>query len=622
MRNICTIVLVIFLSFFVFNVSEVLAEKVKYVFLFLVNSGNNNSISEVNITDVNNVVEVTRHYTVPSGYYGNPSRTAIDRDGNCWVGNRATNTLVKLGNYGKGTCVDRNRNGKIDTNLDINGNGVIDSNEMIYGIDEDECVLVNAIIGENVFTEIAQFSCPGCHCSQFAIGTYNFPKPIKIQKGVRKFRIWCTESYGGENCQFKFKIDGEWISKTGSYSFGTITGKYAQSGCCSGSNFEGCGQLSYTQLTTNNDWRTDDLWASCDYCDFHMELEFNLNKDVYLEAIDYFSDDGMHIYTDAPIIRSLTDGHGVRAVCVDAQNNVYAGMFGEQKVYKLNKNGDILKVIDLSSVGCNPYGCVVDKNGLVWVSCVSQYSIVKYDPKTDSVNKYYYGKQVYGITPTADGNGVVISGFGYYTVWRIDLNGNTVWSSYAPYESRGVTVDRDDNVYLAATSGGYVCKYDKNGNMLKCVSGVCSSPTGIGLDYRDNVWVACYGDGKIVALKNDTLDIITQKVIGANHYVYSDWTGYILGEIVAPPSPHPEVEIPESLFGLLELLLSPIMILIVFSAGIGYYAESRAKSGGYIFLLIFTCMLLAFSIFTNLIPKWIIILAIVVFIGAVFLMKR
>ncbi len=57
------------------------------------------------------------------------SRTAIDKYGNAWVGSRGDGTLVKIAgnpNY----CVDRNKNGMIETSFDVNKDGKITSDEV------------------------------------------------------------------------------------------------------------------------------------------------------------------------------------------------------------------------------------------------------------------------------------------------------------------------------------------------------------------------------------------------------------------------------------------------------------------------------------------------------------
>jgi hypothetical protein len=344
-----------------------------YVYLFVPDS-NYNAISEVNITDPSNPREITRHRTVPFAWGGNPSRTAIDHYGNAWIGNRDTNTLIKVGNLGLGTCVDKNGNGVIDTSRDLNNNGNLDD-DTIADFGQDECIL--------------------------------------------------------------------------------------------------------------------------------MEIPLN-----YLERV-YFG-----------------NSVGVRAVCIDGSDNVYAGMYGFQKLFYVDgKTGSVLRVIDL---GCSPYGCIVDKNGIVWVSCINEKTVVKYNPRDGSLNTYYQDIYVYGITPTPEGDGLIFNGWTDSTVRKIGLNGNTIWSVSGPYQGRGITVDKNGYIYAVGTYYGEVRKYDKNGNQLKRVTGICSFPYGIGLDYYDNVWVAC--EGVIVRLDKE-LNVLNLIGFDGTHYVYSDWTGYLLKEI-------------------------------------------------------------------------------------------
>ena len=366
--------LVLFTLIFLF----IFLKQVKaYVYLFVPDS-NYDAISEVNITDPSNPREITRHRTVPSNLYGNPSRTAIDHYGNAWIGNRETNTLIKVGNLGLGTCVDKNRNGVIDTSRDLNNNGNLDD-DTIVDFEQDECILME----------------------------------VSLYYSQRQY-------IGGEN--------------------------------------------------------------------------------------------------------------GVRAVCIDGSDNVYAGMYGLQKLFYVDgRTGNVLREIDLD---CHPYGCIVDKNGIVWVSCVHDYKVVKYNPRDGSLNTYYQGVYVYGITPTPEGDGLVFNGWESSVVRKIGLNGDTIWSvegwDQTPYQGRGITVDKDGYIYAVGTYFGEVRKYDKNGNQLKGVRHICNSPYGIGLDYYDNVWVAC--EGSIVRLDKE-LNVLNSLSFDGTHYVYSDWTGYLLKEI-------------------------------------------------------------------------------------------
>ncbi len=69
---------------------------------------------------------------------GDPSRTAVDLEGNCWVGCRGSGRATFIINEKK-DCIDKNGNGKIETSFDTNGDGKISTGEMLpYG--KDECI--------------------------------------------------------------------------------------------------------------------------------------------------------------------------------------------------------------------------------------------------------------------------------------------------------------------------------------------------------------------------------------------------------------------------------------------------------------------------------------------------
>lgn len=106
-------------------------------FIWVPNSAEN-TVSKV---DTRTGAELGRYYTCSSGVTGNPSRTTIDQQGNCWVANRNSGSIVKIGLLESGQYVDRNGNGIIDTSRDNNADGLITPDEMLpWG--QDECVLV------------------------------------------------------------------------------------------------------------------------------------------------------------------------------------------------------------------------------------------------------------------------------------------------------------------------------------------------------------------------------------------------------------------------------------------------------------------------------------------------
>lgn len=102
-------------------------------FIWVPNSSEG-TISKINTTTG---MELGRYRVGPGN--ADPSRTTVDLQGNCWVGNRGIGTVVKVGLSENGQCVDRNGNGKIDTSTN--------ATPLAWG--EDECVLFEVVMADN-----------------------------------------------------------------------------------------------------------------------------------------------------------------------------------------------------------------------------------------------------------------------------------------------------------------------------------------------------------------------------------------------------------------------------------------------------------------------------------------
>lgn len=337
--------------------------------LWIPNSREGNSISKVNSFDAN---EIGRYYTVPGEVSGNPSRVALDKKGNVWIGNRDTRTLIKIGLLENNQCIDKNNNGIIETSRDSNMNGVIDINE-ILPFKQDECFLLEVSLGD-------------------------------------------------------------------------------------GDKYE------------------------------------NFNNE------------------------------GVRAVCIDKNDNVYAGIYREKRLYYVDgNNGNILHIKDLPS---SPYGCFVDDNGIVWISTATE-NLLRYDPTTDSVTSSRYNECiVYGIAPCFNEDCLVVSCWNRNRLLKIDTN--TLIRIFSEStgdltDGRGIIVDKDNNIYTVFSRNNVLVKYNKNGKELQQTS-TCETPRGVGIDFFGKVWVAC-ADSYIIRYDSN-LNPEKSNAFGTDHYVYNYFTSY------------------------------------------------------------------------------------------------
>ena len=106
------------------------SSSIKFTMLWVANSGEG-TISKI---DTESGKETGRYLVC-----GDPSRTAVDLEGACWVGCRGDGKVAKIA-LDPAKCIDKNGNGTIETSKDLDGNGVISGAEMLPA-NTDECVL-------------------------------------------------------------------------------------------------------------------------------------------------------------------------------------------------------------------------------------------------------------------------------------------------------------------------------------------------------------------------------------------------------------------------------------------------------------------------------------------------
>jgi len=115
------------------------SEEVKLAYLWVANSGENT---------VSKIDTVTGKEAGRYAVCANPSRTAVDLYGDVWAACRNDGAVAKISVYEK-NCIDKNKDGKIQTSKDLNNSGKIESNEM-YPKGQDECLLLLAYPGGSI----------------------------------------------------------------------------------------------------------------------------------------------------------------------------------------------------------------------------------------------------------------------------------------------------------------------------------------------------------------------------------------------------------------------------------------------------------------------------------------
>jgi uncharacterized repeat protein (TIGR01451 family) len=353
-----------------------LSESSQSAFSYIwVPNSNEGTVSKV---DTLTGLELARYRTSTLSY-SSPSRTTVDLDGNCWVGNRQTGTVVKIGLFENGGYIDRDLDGVIDTCHDLDGNGVITADELLpWG--EDECVIYEVVL------------IPGLECT-YAPGDYNGP--------------YANDS--GNPGPRGIAVDSQnnvWIGCYG-------TGKYYY---VSGSNghilkvvdVSMTGHTPYGAVIDQNGI----LWSSGAYGNSVLRLDPSDNSSITIN-LGHFSygiglDRNNHLfvtgwnYACLSRINTLTGEIEwtkpspvySRGVAVNDDGDVWIANSTAGTVTRYSNDGDYKATI---IVGNTPTGVSIDNNGKVWVVDNDDEYIHRISPtrnETDSAGNIVNGVEL------------------------------------------------------------------------------------------------------------------------------------------------------------------------------------------------------------------------------------
>jgi len=303
---------------------------------------------------------------------GDPSRTTVDLQGNCWVGNRRAGTVVKIGLHEAGQYIDRNGNGIIDTSRDLNGDGDIAGAEiLLWG--EDECVLHEVVLVEGY---------QGVYVPGEYTGPYDTDKWGVAPRGLAVdaennlwVGTWSTMKYyyiNGSTGEILQTVD---VSPWDHHAYGAVIDKNGV--------LWSSGQMGYHIL------RLDPSG------DFPTIRRVNMGHFVYGLGLDYLDHLFVSAWSDLRLSRvnitteaiewrqykaELLEARGV--VCT-SDNDVWVVSTYRGNVYRYDNEGVLRAVID---VGDGPTGVAVDWAGKVWVCNSGDEYIKRIDPATNTVD--------------------------------------------------------------------------------------------------------------------------------------------------------------------------------------------------------------------------------------------
>ncbi|MBI5679399.1 MAG: DUF11 domain-containing protein [Methanobacterium sp.] len=417
-----------------------------YPFIWVPNS-NEGTVSKVNtITGL----EIARYRTGPYTY-ANPSRTTVDLEGSCWVGNRNIGSAVKIGLFENGGYLDRNNNGIIETSRDLNGDGVImNTKDPVTGADiieilpwgQDECVLWEVILipgSEGNYT-------PGSYKGTYANDYYNpGPRGLAIDS---QNNIWIG-TYGTQKYYYINGSTGQIIrtvnvSSVNHSPYGAVID---QNGILWSSGNTGNNVL---RLDTSNDSFTRINVPHTAY-----GLALDRNNHLFVSGLNYYRITRINILTG--IIEWTKTAAYAQGITVTDDGDIWSANNVQGTVTRYSNNGDIKATIP---VGNTPTGVSADNQGKLWVVDNGDEYIHRINPEKvnseDIVNGIELSKRLVGGTHYgySDMTGVlsntITSNKG---TWRVihDSEVNNVlwgaisWNSFEPQGTRITVRARSSN---------------------------------------------------------------------------------------------------------------------------------------------------------------------------------
>lgn len=383
--------------------------------------------------------ELGRYRVSPLGDAASPSRTTVDLNGNCWVGNRGIGTVVKTGQFETGQWEDRNANGVCDTSKDLNNDGDITGSEILPWAN-DECVLKEVTL----FGALGTYTPGETHGYDGSV----IPRALAVDGNNN---IWA----GAYNSMKYYYINGNTgniirtvdVSSQGHHPYGAVVDKYGKlwSSSIDSHILKIDPSTDPATLTKISLPGMTCYGIGLDYLGHIFASGWDTNKLARINIVTNMVD----------WIKEATFLASSRGVVCTADNNVWVANSTGNSVTRYDNDGNFFGKID---VGSTPTGVAVDNKGKVWVCDLGDDAIHRIDPGTNTVDltkhllnsagHYSYSDMTGAVARTITTKlgtwNVIFDGDDMDTPWS-----NVSWTSYEPAGTLVTTRVRSSNDGLA-----------------------------------------------------------------------------------------------------------------------------------------------------------------------------
>jgi DNA-binding beta-propeller fold protein YncE len=246
-----------------------------------------------------------------------------------------------------------------------------------------------------------------------------------------------------------------------------------------------------------------------------------------------------------------------RGLAIDRFGDVWVGLYNDRTIARLDpSDGTVLGTYD---VGVRVYGLAIDRTGLIWIAALNDNAIVAFDPEALEVIGTFEPEgcvRPYGIAVDANGD----LWLGNWTCddvlhlvrSTLDTPGGPEFRRYdhpTLSRTRGITIDSEGMVYVAASGTERVAKLDPtiaaraaagetgpDGEALSpwvWTVETCEDPIGLGVANDGDIWAVCNRADSTERFAPDGTSR-GRTDVGDAPYSYSDITGFQLRNFTAP----------------------------------------------------------------------------------------
>ncbi len=294
-----------------------------------------------------------------------------------------------------------------------------------------------------------------------------------------------------------------------------------------------------------------------------IDTSKDTNANGVIDASEVLADDECVLWTVFPdgtggCLGGTDIGPGcTRAAAVDANNNIWVGMWSSKKVYKLEgSTGATLSSLQIDE---RPYGFAIDADQKLWMSSRSPHSLVKIDVETNTklgVFNAPEGNRPYGLAIDHLGK-VWVGSTHNFGMLRFDPDTETfteLGDNPLRGFTRGVAVLLDETNGVVTGSRVYSvhhttpsdCSADPGQHRTVSVHDAATlqelppidlgedhGPVGVAIDVQGNLLTVNQCTSTVTQVSTDTNTVLGTYPVGTNPYTYSDMTGYALRNITA-----------------------------------------------------------------------------------------